>query len=767
MRNRFICLTLSMLMLLTVLLTGCNQEKDEADVEQISGITLTMWVISDKEVANTDAEMAELKAELLEKHGKGDAYDKAVAEAEATRKAYEEVEAEITKITKAKFKVNLDLYFYTEEQYYGEQEFDREEYTDLKTKGASDEELEAYLKKCGKLMYTVIQNEEYIALKEKANKELKRFLKEAKADGRVDTDKLKKEFYEAHPEYAEFANVSDDDDEETEVVEEVTSYNEYEIAEIVYPELQKHQIDIIYLSGFDRYNDYIENEWIQPLDEEISGASRKLTDYISATLLGGVQIEGSTYAIPNNVSIGEYTYMMIDKELFDKYYYNITDIEDVLDCRYFLADIVNYEDGIVPLNATYEECMNMLVWYWSMTYEEQEESDEDVDIGDIGDSEDDKDEENVKLYNYYYDKEGDTFSIFGTVYGGAANRNRGSIRLQFNNLFAKADYLNILRELMTFKFEGYYGQATEGQTVAVDFIKGDSVIKKSVEAKGYYTVTADDLKAWNADGETCYLTEGKQYYAVIAEYPEATENELYGNMFAVSAYSHFSVGRSMDIITYLNTNSTIRNLLQYGIQGKNYEISEPTEGEVLSVMPGNLYEMTLEKTGNVFMAHPGEGRRADAWEGAREQNNESLINPLLGFDFNTVLDGDEHGLDIDPHYGITPDEQLKDNYKPEGLIDNMTVKSAEILERLNNCQNINDLNDLIDALNNTKTGELKESTKENAWIKKANNPAYSPDDAEASREDDDTSNDDLSRGHSPYTIYVNWLTEYGYDVPAQ
>ena len=746
MRNRFICLTLGVLMLLMAM-TGCNQKNDQADVEQISGITLTMWVISEKEVANTDAEMAELKAALLNKYGEGDAYNQAVAEAETTRAAYDAVEAEITKITKAKFKVNLDLYFYTEEQYFGEQEFDREKYEDMKADGASDEELDAYLKKCGKLMYTNIQNEEYQLLKEKAAKALKKYLKDAKAEGRVDTDKLKEEFYDLHPEYAEFANVSDDDEEETEVVEEVTSYNEYEIAEIVYPELQKNQIDIIYLSGFDRYNDYIENEWVQPLDEEIAGASRKLTDYISATLLGGVQIEGSTYAIPNNVSIGEYTYMMIDKELFDKYYYNISDIEDVLDCRYFLADIVKYEKDVLPLNATYEECMNMLVWYWSMTYEEQEvtEEDEDVDIGDIGESEDDKEEEEeVKLFDYYFDKEGDQFSMFGTVYGGAANRNRGSIRLQFSNLFNKTEYLDILRELMTFKFEGYFGEAAEGQTVAVDFIKGDSEIKKAMESKGYYVAE-----------------NGRQYYAVIAEYPEATENELYGNMFAVSAFSHFAVGRSMDIITYLNTNPTIRNLLQYGIENKNYSISEPSEGEVLTML-NDHYQMSLEKTGNVFMAHPGEGKRADAWEGAREQNNESLIDPLLGFDFNTALDGDENGLDCDGRY---PSAKPKDdeNYVPMGLIDKMTVKSAEIQERLDACTNINELNDLIEALKE----ELKESTKDNAWIKKANNSAYDPDAAADTLSDEDTSNDDMSKGHSPYTIYFNWLTEYGYDVPAQ
>jgi hypothetical protein len=181
MRNRFICLTLSMLMLLTVLLTGCNQDKDTADVEQISGITLTMWVITDKEVANTDEEMAELKAKLLAQYGEGDAYNKAVAEAEATKAAYEKVEAEITKITKSKFKVNLDLYYYTEDQYYGTKEFDREKYDDLKM-SASDEEIAKYLEECGKLTEVMILNEEYILLKEKAAKALKKYLKDAKAE---------------------------------------------------------------------------------------------------------------------------------------------------------------------------------------------------------------------------------------------------------------------------------------------------------------------------------------------------------------------------------------------------------------------------------------------------------------------------------------------------------------------------------------------------------------------------------------------------------
>ena len=442
--------------------------------------------------------------------------------------------------------------------------------------------------------------------------------------------------------------------------------------------------------------------------------------------------------------------MMIDKELYDRYYYTIDDVEDVLDTKHFLADIKKFEPDVVPLNATYDECMSMLVWYWSLTYEEQEAGEQEGgdDIGDIGQDSTEKPEEPVKLYNYYYDKEGKTFSVLGTVYGGAANRNRGSIRLQFSNLFTKSEYLNVLRELKTFEWEGYYGQAEGDQIAAVDFIKGDSTIKKEMEKQGYCTYN------------------GRTYYAVIAEYPEATENELYGNMFAVSAYSHFAVGRSMNIITYLNTNSTIRNLLQYGIEGKNYEISEPSEGSVLTMLNDD-YQMTLEKTGNVFMAHPGEGKRADAWEGAREQNNESLIDPLLGFDFNTMLDGDENGLDCDGVYGITVEDQQKENYVPEGLIDKMNATSADVWARVEACQDLNALNDLITALTSNKEGGILYASTSNSWIKKANNDAYDPDAAADTLADTDESNNDYSKGHSPYTIYVNWLKEYGYDVPAQ
>ena len=124
-----------------------------------------------------------------------------------------------------------------------------------------------------------------------------------------------------------------------------------------------------------------------------------------------------------------------------------------------------------------------------------------------------------------------------------------------------------------------------------------------------------------------------------------------------------------------------------------------------------------------------------------------------------MLDGDENGMDCDGVYGVSKED---DKYVPRGLIELMTLKSADIQARLDACTNINELEDLITVLKD----ELKESSKDNAWIKKANNPAYDADAEKDGGTPDDPSDDDLTKGNSPYTIYVNWLTEYGYDVPA-
>ena len=224
---------------------------------------------------------------------------------------------------------------------------------------------------------------------------------------------------------------------------------------------------------------------------------------------------------------------------------------------------------------------------------------------------------------------------------------------------------------------------------------------------------------------------------MIAEYPEATEQDLYGNMFAVSSYSR-SVSRSMEIITYLNTNTDLRNVLQYGVEGVNYELDE---NGVLRRTSKNLYQMDIKKTGNEFIAHPEEGMPANMWDMAKLQNNNALINPLLGFDFNQITKDNGQSLDV-------------------RIMDDIREKSKSALERINSIETdeqyqttterYNALSDLVEQL----AQELKTSNKENGLLMKA-----------ASKEYDCAEKGDTF-GESPYTVYYAWLVQYGYDVKS-
>ena len=781
MNKRLVCLTLSILMLLTCVFASCSPKTStEEDGETVdnSAKTITMWVVT---------------------------------EDETTDKAKEAVNEAFAKITKAKFKTNVVIQFCTEDEYY--------------------EKLEGAIKAA----------QDLIELEARCAKELRQYIKAHKGEGK-DNATLTAEFYAAHPEYQQFQKAEEEEeDEDAPETEEETVVNEFGITEIKYPDPKENQVDIFYLSGYDKYMEYYEKEYLSSLSEELSTSSKKLTTYISSSLLNGVQIEGGVYAIPNNVPIGEYTYMMIDKELFDTYYQKIDKVGSVLDLEVFLNDVKNYngdktaddEGYVVPLASTYEECMKMLCWYWDLSYNDQSvykmyydeergrsyvlqhqyevtiettgadgevstkkenriaalvegdilyktnEAGQFVDAagnvlnyhlevdaeggwlydekkdrytydaaakgafylvdenGDTVTSENDKrvtfDAEtktdadgNVRpTYYYSYDTDAE-FSILGTMMKDAATRTRGGINLGFNALFTNAEYHKMFATLKNYEYEEYYGEVKDGQRAAVSFMKGDSRIKETYEKNGVYV------------GE-----DGKEYYVVIAEYPEATEEELYGNMYAVYANSNH-LARAMKVITYLNTNQELRDLLQYGIENQHYERNDDGTVKLLSNEKFGIYRMDLEKTGNCFIASPTEELGADAWTYAKTQNNDSLINPLLGFDFNLATADSDYSLDV-------------------ALIDHIKELNAETLALINECTN---KADLMSLMSDTTDGLVRKHSASagDSKLNKAVNPAYDPEQPlgpEIADQTPDTS------GSSPYTVYQTWLTTYGYAyVPA-
>ncbi|MBR2621341.1 MAG: hypothetical protein IKC97_03090 [Clostridia bacterium] len=470
-----------------------------------------------------------------------------------------------------------------------------------------------------------------------------------------------------------------------------------------YPELTKeqleYQVDILYISGYDKYTDYVAGyhnseedslksllkkllgeeritqeefdegskkkniytflnklleegrvtqeeinpytfkKWLAPLDAPLKEDGKKISNYVSGALLNAARYKNNIYAIPNNNVIGEYTYMLIDKQLFDKYYYtaSVPDVHGVVDLGDFLEDIAAYEKDVMPINADVNYCMSMIAHYWDI------------------------DPATNKIT-------GD-FSILGYAYENTDRVNRGDIALKFDSLFANDTYKNALKNLMDFHYKGYFGTAAEGQKSAVSFVTG----------------AASDAAAYKDD-----------YYVVVVDYPLASDQDIYNNMFAVSAYSS-NIKKSMQVITLLNTDEELRNLFLYGIEGTNY--TRNSDGTV-SATRNNKYKMDIAKTGNEFLAYVPEGTDLELWEYAKQQNREALVNPLLGFDYNAIL-ADNTLVKNESEKLADPDD-TSDEYTIESidtdLIRYVSEKSKEVWAQIEACKDTDELEELLEKL---------------------------------------------------------------------
>lgn len=495
MKNRLICLALCLVMAFAVVLTGCsnnnkNVEEDITEKGSVSAKSLTMWVVSEKEV---DAETASLVNDAL------------------------------NNITKTKFKTSLTVHFLTEDVY-------REVVSDT---------IRAYNDSRNPLNPSTQQNAEETT--------------EAPADSESST-----------------------------YVEE-TDTNEYGMPTTKYPALKPNQVDIIYIDGYDMYTEFVNNGWLIALESELSAASKKIKEYVSETLLNAAKLGGSTYAIPNNKTIGEYTYMLLDKELMDEYdmggIYDQNKINGLFNSYIYnyLENVRKHHTDVLPIDASYEECLNLLAHYWSI-------------------------DPNT------FETEKNAFSFLGYRYTDPKLLSRGQTILSFDSLFSDEVFCENYLQLNDYKFQGgFFGTAADGQKAAIKFCTGD---------------LAD------------YETLKKDYYPVIVKYPSVDIEDVYSNMFGVCSFSA-DQARSMQIVTYLTSNAQFRNILQYGVEGTHYRLVEKDGKEVVERL-NESYMMDIFKTGNAFIAYPEPLMDQNVWEIGKKQNREALVEPLLNFDFATI-----------------------------------------------------------------------------------------------------------------------------------
>ncbi|MBO4309280.1 MAG: hypothetical protein J5885_05580 [Clostridia bacterium] len=382
------------------------------------------------------------------------------------------------------------------------------------------------------------------------------------------------------------------DTAETSIVEEQTEVNEWGFTVVKYPALEENQVDIIYIEGEDMYLDYINRGWLFKMDDELTSSSKKIKEYVNPYLLSAAKRNGGTYAIPNNRAIGSYTVMLLNKELMAE-----TDMDAVYKQGrvngFFNENVYNYletvrfknDPNVVPIASEYEDCLNLLAHYWNIDPDTLE------------------------------NREG--LSILGYRYENLANTTRNTA-LRFDSLFTDENFTDAVLKLKEYQLDGgYFGVPTDTQTAALT------------------------IKEMNYAEYTACLAENSEYYPVILKNPTVKAEDVYESMFGVCSKTK-STARSMEILTFLNTNSDFRNLLQYGVEGETYRLeTDPLDytRRFVELLPEHPYKMDVFKTGNAFIAYPEPGMPYDEWENGREQNLAVPgADPLLDLSFRSIAE---------------------------------------------------------------------------------------------------------------------------------
>ena len=510
MSKKLICLFLAAVMLLGIFLTSCSQTTDEeakADIEEEAG------------------ESAETLVVYL------------MSEAPVDQETHKLISDAVNKITKNKYKAQLNLHFYTEEEYY----------VKLDAAFAAREEA-------------------------KKNNQLGKY-------------------------------------DKTESGEDETVTSSTGQIEIKYPEVAPYQVDIFYLGGKDNYDKYSSAKLLYRLDEELT--TSELNSYIPSQYLTTIKSlnNRATYVLPTAKAIGEYTYLLLNKQaLKDAYrgteitdyssYTSLTceDVKDFMDYVNSNKDKFNYTT--LYTDRTTAELQNELlinnIKYWGIN------------------------EDGTAL--------SDAFSVLGGYYGLNDEYLEKGKYAEMANLFENETFIQDIKTLKEYELRGYYetNESADGK-FAVGYVSGGRELEEKY---------AED------------------YVMVPVELPRLSEEELYSDMFAICQNTS-SKSRSMKILTFLNTNEDIRNLILYGIEDTHYKLDNTRvlnkyDEEIFAadrLETGKLhYLMDANKTGNTLITYTdAETQIPKAQEYAVKQNQDAKVRLDMGFS----LDYNEYEVDTE------------------------------------------------------------------------------------------------------------------------
>lgn len=427
----------------------------------------------------------------------------------------------------------------------------------------------------------------------------------------------------------------------------------------VYPAVKEDQLDILFVDSMETYYKLVDQKYIINLLPDYE-ENRDISKYVNATMLSEIQKVGNAldekncfYAVPNNYVIPEYRYFLVNKKLYDYYQYDIS-------CSFSSAVTA------VGLPAgSSQRCDDLLDFVDFLN-----------DVAENNEAEKAKGSDlavDTILYNYMdirclsYFNGGKVTSDL-VPYGNYASYNIGdrwemktTIPRPLTQLLNSA-YMTksqqFLEKLRTTYGESYYkgrcfykGSAEENgyaapaanmedneKTFALAMVSGDSNIEKYYSSDDYYIVQIDEPILDNTMYDSMFAISTFSSTSLDSTSETGDENSVKKLSMRTNIYSYDNIEnpRCFEIITALQSNENLVNLLTYGVQGVDYDRYD--NDEVIHNVGKNGYDPIVGKAGNLFLTYPNDQMNseqsyyaADSWEAAKLQNLDTAVSYYLGF----------------------------------------------------------------------------------------------------------------------------------------
>ncbi len=216
-----------------------------------------------------------------------------------------------------------------------------------------------------------------------------------------------------------------------------------------YPTPNKYQTDIVLILGRDMFNEYVREGRLQSLNDSLANASKAINAYIYSDILATAKVDKTWYAIPNNHIIGNYTYMMINKEMADKYYYHPDDFTSF--------GVGTAAAELIEQIAQNEDLSKIAPMYGMADY---------------------------PLAKYWTDN--DDKSVISTMYPTAGTQI--GVPVSAGNIFADAGYKSFMQQMFYCKENGYF--LADQEEFGIGIFEGDYEFGKNY-SDDYYVVVLD------------------------------------------------------------------------------------------------------------------------------------------------------------------------------------------------------------------------------------------------------------------------------------